>query len=259
MTAGEGGASGISYINKDASFYYGDNVPAIVQSSDAYSNANAPAISGIVITAVAFEIPKPSTEIGYFKGWVNQNDATDVLTREYGDDNMVATDDGQTVYAAECYDTSVMGKDHVSNAKAQAVTLSSGSHAIRFLALVDSEYTNYQSAGFIISSTCPTPTIEAGYQYSVQSKLYKKVKAVSATGATVWLDISSAELKNIFDCQFEDVGGILYANLVVTDESKTYYATPYVVNADGAYVYGAAKATSYAALQANDAAVASEQ
>ena len=59
-------------------------------------------------------------------------------------------------YKAQWYDTSEMGLSHISNAKAQAVCISDGTggkqNAIRFLALVDSGYTTYQKAGFIISA-----------------------------------------------------------------------------------------------------------
>lgn len=162
-------------------------------------------------------------------------------------------------FVAKWYDENEMGLSRVSNTKAQAVTLGNGSKAIRFLALVDENYADYDSAGFIISTECPTPTIEAGYQYSVQGTLYKKVWAMHPeTKEGAYLDV--AYIKNeIFG--FEGGVGILYTNLTIKEgkEDIIYYATPYVQFEDGSYQYGKTKAISYNQLKALDAEAANAQ
>ena len=294
--AGAGGSSGTSYINKDAKFYYGDNIPSDVSVSDAYINAATPQTSGIIITFVLayeapkslnfsdgaavvktytvspdeiidVEIPKPPADSGYFKGWINESDSADALTRDYYGTNTVAIsydDCNDCEYKAQWYDTSEMGLSHISNAKAQAVCISDGAggkqNAIRFLALVDSGYTTYQKAGFIISANYPTPTIEAGYQYSSQYTLYKRVLAKSTqTGDATYIDVSTDEMKSLFD--FEDGVGLIYTNLAIStgNEDVVYYATPYIVNSQGEYVYGKSRAISFNQLKSYDTAVMSEQ
>lgn len=296
MTAGTGGSSGTSYINKDAKFYYGDNIPSDVSVSDAYINAATPQTSGIIITfvlayeapkslnfsdgaAVAktytvspdeiidVEIPKPPADSGYFKGWINESDSADALTRDYYGTNTVAIsydDCNDCEYKAQWYDTSEMGLSHISNAKAQAVCISDGAggkqNAIRFLALVDSKYTTYQKAGFIISANYPNPTIEAGYQYSSQYMLYKRVLAKSTqTGDAAYIDVNSDEIKNLFG--FEDGAGLIYTNLVIREgnEDTVYYATPYIVNSQSEIVYGKSRAISFNQLKSYDTAIMSEQ
>ncbi len=285
--AGAGGVSGTSYINKDSKFYYGDDIPSDVSASDAYINAASPETSGIIITfvykfafpctvefgdgtscvvtpgeSVTIEIPKPSIDCGYFKGWVNAENTADTLIRDYYGDNTVTlsyeNSNGKS-YNAEVYDTSRMGMAYVSNAKAQAVVLANGDKAIRFIALIDAGYESYKRAGFILSAECPTPTIEAGYQYSTQSKLYKKVRAKSAqTGAETYIDVAAANTESTFGLSAG--AGFIYTNLVVNGkENKTYHATPYIVDTNGAYVYGQAKTISYDVLKQYDAAVSNEQ
>ena len=290
--AGAGGASGTSYINKAAKLYYGDEVPAEVAASDVYANASAPETSGIVITfvlefqfnveisfgdsdtthsvapgtTVDLEIPKPDPLAGYFKGWLS-SDGRSFLARDYFGTNTItvnydtATD---TSYTPVWYDTSKMGIDYVSNAKAQAVCISDGNggtqNAIRFLAMIDEDYASYQKAGFILSTASPTPTVEAGNIYSTQYNLYKRILTRSTvTGETTYLDINSDELKDIFG--FEKAAGLIYTNVIINEgnEDKTYYATPYIVNADGEYVYGKTRAVSLNELKANDEAVANAQ
>lgn len=296
MSAGAGGESGTSYINKDSMFYYGDDIPSDVSTSDAYINASSPQTSGIIITFVLayeapkslnfsdgaavvktytvspneiidVEIPKPPADSGYFKGWINESDSADALTRDYYGTNTVAIsydDCNDCEYKAQWYDTSEMGLSHISNAKAQAVCISDGAggkqNAIRFLALVDSGYTTYQKAGFIISANYPTPTIEAGYQYSSQYTLYKRVLAKSTqTGDATYIDVSTDEMKSLFD--FEDGVGLIYTNLAIStgNEDVVYYATPYIVNSQGEYVYGKSRAISFNQLKSYDTAVTSEQ
>lgn len=290
--AGEGGASGTSYINKSEGLYYGGNIPSEVSGASEYKNAAKPNTSGIIITfvyatelpikieftdsstgdsgeatvnpgeTIEIEIPKPSTIWGYFKGWFNKKDSTDTLTRDYYGKNTleVSYDEyNNSEYVAEYYDTSTMGLENVSDAKAQAVVISDGNggvqKAIRFLAVIDSEYETYQKAGFIISAENQTPTIEAGYQYSSQAKLYKSVLAKSSqTGNSEYIYANTAEMKALFG--FDGVG-LMYTNLKIADgkENTVYYATPYIVNAHGEIIYGNARAISYNQLKSYDTAV----
>lgn len=290
--AGDGGASGTSYINKSEGLYYGGNIPSEVSGASEYKNAAKPAASGIVITfvyaaelpikieftdsttgdsgettvnpgeTVEIEIPKPSTIWGYFKGWFNKKNSDDTLTRDYYGENTVELsydDYCSSEYVAEYYDTSTMGLENVSDAKAQAVVISDGNggeqKAIRFLAAIDSGYINYQKAGFIISKENQTPTIEAGYQYSLQGRLYKSILAQSPqTGKSEYIYANTAEMKELFG--FDGVG-LIYTNLKIADgmEDTVYYATPYIINAQGEFVYGHAKAVSYNQLKSYDTAV----
>ena len=211
------------------------------------------------------KVPTAPTAGGYFKGWVGD---TETLTFDYTKtaqkqgnleytvkDTNDSTATFTATYNAQWYDESAMGTTCISNAKAQAVTLKSGDKAIRFLALIDGDYADYSKAGFIITTECPTPTIEAGYKYSVQTKIYKKVYAMKADGETGWLDIAYLS-ENTFS--FASGAGLLYTNLVITDESQVYYATPYIVKDTGERVYGKARAISYNELLQLDAEAAAK-
>lgn len=211
------------------------------------------------------EIVTPPTAGGYFKGWFAEGDENPIVLDYYEKkkgnnsftvkDNTDDTEAFEKTYIAEWYDANTLGTTGVSDARAQAVTLSNGKKAIRFLALIDSNYNDYQWAGFIISTDCPTPTIEAGYQYSKQGDIYKKVYAMRADGSAGWLDIAYLS-QNTFN--FSDGAGLLYTNLTIKDgnEDNIYYATPYIVNAAGEYVYGETRGISYNQLKAYDAAAA---
>lgn len=289
--AGAGGESGTSYINKDSNLYYGDNVPSDVASADVYLNAAVPQTSGIVITFVKaykfpiilkffdgtslsedysvspdevlkMEIPKPNAESGYFKGWKNENNKNDTLLRDYYGNNIVEVsydDHESAAYSSEWYDESEMGVSYVSNAKAQAVCISDGAggtkNAIRFMAMIDNNYASYKKAGFIISSKYPNPTIEAGYQYSSQYNIYKSIMVKSTQNGNVsFMDVGGSELKDMFG--FENAAGVIYTNVIIKDgnEDKIYYATPYIVNADGEYVYGKSREISFNRLKSLDSA-----
>lgn len=220
-------------------------------------------------TTLTAEKVTPSTTGGYFKGWKAEDDETDILILDYyekkqGNNSFSVTDNTDETqvfekkYAAFWHSADDMGKAGVSNAKAQAVTLASGKNAIRFLALIDGDFSTYTRAGFVITKDCPTPTVEAGYQYSNQTKIYKKVYAMKTDGTTGWLDL--AYLKgNTFS--FDNGAGLLYTNLVIKsgNEEEIYYATPYIVNADGEYVYGQTRAISYNQLKEYDAAVKNQE
>lgn len=220
-------------------------------------------------TTLTAEKVTPSTTGGYFKGWKAEDDETDILILDYYDkkqgnnsfsvtDNTDETQVFEKKYAAFWHSADDMGKAGVSNAKAQAVTLASGKNAIRFLALIDGDFSTYTRAGFVITKDCPTPTVEAGYQYSNQTKIYKKVYAMKTDGTTGWLDL--AYLKgNTFS--FDNGAGLLYTNLVIKsgNEDEIYYATPYIVNAKGEYVYGQTRAISYNQLKEYDAAVKNQE
>lgn len=204
----------------------------------------------------------PTLTGGYFAGWCYDDT---VYSFDYKDEakkrNVYAfsltdaTSENEKFkadFVAKWYDSDAMGKANISNAKAQAVTLKDGRQAIRFLALIDADYADYQQAGFVISTECPTPTIEAGYQYSSQNTIYKKIYAMKADATTGWLDIAYLS-ENTFS--FSNGAGLLYTNLVIKDgnEDKIYYATPYIINASGEYVYGETRAISYNQLKEYDA------
>lgn len=209
-------------------------------------------------TSQKLDIPNPSTSLGYFKGWKN-TEADDVLTLEYKKENTFTATDStdekqtfETTYISEWYNEGEMGKTCISNAKAQAVTLAGGKKAIRFIAVIDSGYEDYEKAGFVISTDCPTPTKEAGYRYSVQTKIYQKIWAMHPeTNKGAYLDIAYLEQK-IFD--FSDGKGLLYTNLTIKDgnEDTIYSAAPYIVKNDGTYVYGKARTISYSELKKLD-------
>lgn len=215
---------------------------------------------------VTIEIPKPSTSLGYFKGWFNKKNNGDSLVRDYyGSNTIEASYDDLTSseYEAEWYDTSKMGKENVSNAKAQAVVVGDGAggtkNVIRFLAMIDGDYKTYKKAGFIISADCATPTIEAGYQYSSQYAIYRSILNKSAdTGEITYTNVNSADMENLFG--FKNGVGLMYTNLTIKEgnEDVVYNATPYIVNAQGEYVYGKARAISLNALKGYDTAIIGE-
>ena len=66
-------------------------------------------------------------------------------------------------------------------------------------------------------------------------------------------------MKSLFD--FEDGVGLIYTNLAIStgNEDVVYYATPYIVNSQGEYVYGKSRAISFNQLKSYDTAVMSEQ
>lgn len=214
-------------------------------------------------TTLEAEKITPPTAGGYFKGWYDENGDAEALVLDYyekknGNNSFSVTDYTNEAnpflrnYLATWYDASTLGNAYVSDAKAQAVTLASGKKAIRFLALIDNGYNTYKKAGFVISTECPTPTIESGYQYSSQGTIYEKIYAMKADGTAGWLDIAYLS-ENTFS--FSNGAGLLYTNLVIKDgnEDKIYYATPYIINASGEYVYGETRAISYNQLKEYDA------
>ena len=214
-------------------------------------------------TTLVAEKITPPTAGGYFKGWYDEDDVAETLVLDYykkknGNNSFTVKDNTDETspfarnYIAAWYDASSLGNAYVSDAKAQAVTLASGKKAIRFLALIDNGYNTYKKAGFVISTECPTPTIESGYQYSSQRTIYEKIYAMKADGTAGWLDIAYLS-ENTFS--FSNGAGLLYTNLVIKDgnEDKIYYATPYIINASGEYVYGETRAISYNQLKEYDA------
>ncbi len=220
-------------------------------------------------TTLEAEKITPPTAGGYFKGWYDEEGVAETLVLDYyekkkGNNSFAVTDNTDETspfarnYFAAWYDPSTFGNAYVSDAKAQAVTLASGKKAIRFLALIDKNYSTYTQAGFVLSTKCATPTIESGYQYSSQGTIYKKVYALKTNGTAGWLDIAYLS-ENTFG--FSNGAGLLYTNLVIKDgnEDVIYYATPYIINSQGEYVYGKSRAISFNQLKAYDAAAASEQ
>lgn len=144
----------------------------------------------------------------------------------------------------------------ISKAMAQKVTTKDGSNKIRFIALVDTGYTDYQSTGFVLSGVGMNPTRQAGYQYKFGDKIYKKLLALDTSGnnkGKVLLNIE--QMNGLFN--FNNGAGFEYTNLTIPagKENTTYYATPYVELNDGTIVYGETKATSFNTLQQNDQTV----
>ena len=141
----------------------------------------------------------------------------------------------------------------ISKAMAQKVATQDGTNKIRFIALVDTGYADYNSTGFVLSGVGPKPTVQAGYQYKFVTTIYKNLLALDTTGnnkGTVLLNID--QMNKLFD--FNGGAGFEYTNLTIPKgkEDTVYYATPYVELKDGTKVYGETKATSFNQLQQND-------
>ena len=147
-------------------------------------------------------------------------------------------------YYASWYNIQNFGKIGISDPRAQAVILNSGANAIRFISVVDADYKDYVEAGFVITDKYATPTIEGGFQYSVQTKLYTKLFVRKDGTEDIFMDVDK-----MGESEFSLVGaGILYTNLpvdITKNKNKTYYATPYVKLEDGTYLCGNTLATSY--------------
>lgn len=205
----------------------------------------------------------------------NRNDVElpGLLTHEFTGNNLLTWNDNKLhisvpAYTAMWYtaDELADARTRVSNVKAQAVVLADGSKAIRFIALVDSRYAEYDEAGFVFSLNNATPTVEGGYDFSSKSKIYKKVMTkTSANPDGEWIDVyymmhpdkTPAGTMKVDWTEFSDAKGILYTNIIVNDASTStvYYATPYV-RTGTTYYYGESRAISYDWLTQQDAASA---
>lgn len=205
----------------------------------------------------------------------NRNDVElpGLLTHEFTGNNLLTWNDNKLhisvpAYTAMWYtaDELAAARTRVSNVKAQAVVLADGSKAIRFIALVDSRYAEYDEAGFVFSLNNATPTVEGGYDFSSKSKIYKKVMTkTSANPDGEWIDVyymmhpdkTPAGTMKVDWTEFSDAKGILYTNIIVNDASTStvYYATPYV-RTGTTYYYGESRAISYEWLTQQDAASA---
>ena len=142
---------------------------------------------------------------------------------------------------------------NISKAMAQKVKKADGTNIIRFLALVDKGYADYKETGFVLSGIGINPTRQAGYQYKGTNLIYKKLRALDAAnpkGGAVLMDID--KLNGLF--AFANGAGFEYTELKIPTgkEGTTYYATPYIILADGTIVYGETKATSFTVLSDND-------
>lgn len=138
-------------------------------------------------------------------------------------------------------------RSRISGVKMQRVILKDESEALRLIAVVGQQYAEYDSAGFVISKTNATPTVEGGYDYSIRTAIYGKVltKNNSTNGQSVY--VSSSDIMS--EEEFANGKGILYTNLKMTtddDKATVYYVTPYayVKNTD-TYYYGKSRAVSY--------------
>ncbi|MGN0568488.1 MAG: hypothetical protein ACI4JR_07870 [Acutalibacteraceae bacterium] len=221
---------------------------------------------------------------GHFEGLLNyvgkttEDNRNDIelpglLTHTFTGNDLLTWNDNKLhisvpAYTAMWYtaDELADARTRVSNVKAQAVVLADGSKAIRFIALVDSRYAEYDEAGFVFSLNNATPTVEGGYDFSSKSKIYKKVMTkTSANPDGEWIDVyymmhpdeTPAGTMKVDWTEFSDAKGILYTNIIVNDASTStvYYATPYV-RTGTTYYYGESRAISYDWLTQQDAASA---
>ncbi len=183
---------------------------------------------------------------GYFKGW---QIGTKTYTSEEGKKAPIGAEDKTLTLNALWYAESELVNDAISSAAAQAVTLSGGDTAIRFLALVGEDYEDYAEAGFVITTLAENPTVEAGYIPNGFDTLYRSVKV----GTESWSVDNQSILAKFEYANTMVPTGITYANVVVTNGATTYYATPYVKTQNGEIIYGKTKAASYAGLAALDA------
>ncbi len=181
------------------------------------------------------------SQSGYFKGWqIGDN----VYTSEKGEKYAFSEEEKQISLSALWY----AAPDHnvISSAQSQRVTLSSGANAIRFLALVDSSYTAYAKAGFVITTLAENPTVEAGYKPFIFNNIFSRIKSGNKIyGIADKNFISNFEVGSLMNPK-----GILYANLVIPSQNEeiVYYATPYVEASNGTRIYGKTKAISYKEL-----------
>ena len=173
-------------------------------------------------------------------------------------------------------------RKHISNVMVQRITKKDGTKAFRFMALVGSDYAEYDAAGFVYSLTNATPTIEGGYKYTEATKIYKKMWTVNNQYPNgVWTEVSylldpnlSSSLRthykwNFLTSSFKDnlkmnngypVAGILYSDLDMTGipEDAIIYVTPYLKKGN-TYYYGESRGVSYKYAAAKDAATGSTE
>ena len=173
-------------------------------------------------------------------------------------------------------------RKHISNVMVQRVTKKDRKKAFRFMALVGSDYAEYDAAGFVYSLENATPTIEGGYKYTEATKIYKKMWTVNNQYPNgVWTEVSylldpnlSSSLRtnykwNFLTSSFKDnlkmnngypVAGILYSDLDMTGipEDAIIYVTPYLKKGN-TYYYGESRGVSYKYAAAKDAATGSTE
>ena len=173
-------------------------------------------------------------------------------------------------------------RKRISNVMVQRITKKDGKKAFRFMALVGSDYADYDAAGFVYSLENATPTIEGGYKYTEATKIYKKMWTVNKEYPNgVWTEVSylldpnlSSSLRtdykwNFLTSSFKDnlkmnngypVAGILYSDLDMTDISpeQIIYVTPYLKKGD-TYYYGESRGVSYQYASAKDDAAGSTE
>ena len=169
-------------------------------------------------------------------------------------------------------------RKHISNVMVQRITKKDGiTKAFRFMALVGSDYADYETAGFVYSLTNATPTIEGGYKYTKVTKIYKKMWTVNNLYPNgVWTEVSYLLNSKLLDSShshykwtflttsFTDnlkknnngypVAGILYSDIDMTgiEDDTIIYVTPYLKKKDGTYYYGESRGVSYSYAAAKD-------
>lgn len=169
----------------------------------------------------------------------------------------------------------------VSNVRFQTVQRQnddgSVTNLLRFVAIVGSQYPDFDEIGFVISTTNATPTIEGGYDFVVKSKVYEKLGVNKTAGAAktyydvdkllggtysghqsvtvedaTWSFTPGSEFAaNVTTGQNGKTGykdaGLFYTNIVITDANKdtVYFVTPYA-KMGNTYFYGESRAACYA-------------
>ena len=147
----------------------------------------------------------------------------------------------------------------ISGVKSQIAILNDGTVVLRAIAVVGKEYAEYERAGFVVSTQYdnPTPTVEGGYDYSIKSKIYKRI-LVKTEKDEYWVRAHNLASSLNFDAQ-DGKCGIVYTNFKIadsvtslTDDAKDqiYFVTPYVYDKHtNTYYYGKSRAISYAYLE----------
>lgn len=150
----------------------------------------------------------------------------------------------------------------ISGVKSQRAILDDGTVVLRAIAVVGKEYAEYDRAGFVVSTTNPTPTIEGSYDYSIKQKIYKRILVNNEKGQS-WVYAYNIASDLGFENGQDGKCGILYTNFKIADSVDTltdaaknqiYFVTPYVYDKEtDTYYYGKSRAISYAYLEQMDA------
>ena len=151
----------------------------------------------------------------------------------------------------------------ISGVKSQRAILDDGTVVLRAIAVVGKEYAEYKRAGFVVSTENPTPTVEGSYDYSIKSKIYKRILVNNEKGKS-WVYAYNVASSLGFENGQDGKCGIVYTNFKIADsvdnltaeaKNQIYFVTPYVYDeGTNTYYYGKSRAISYAYLEQMDAA-----